>query len=81
MQYHYVVVYDSEEKKWNVEYDSLAYFEDGNVWSLELSEKNYNNGWFCPSSKDDNPKEFALDAELFETLQYIIAAMPIPKEG
>jgi len=80
MQYHYVVVYDADEKSWSVESDSEAYFQDGNVWSLELAEKNDYNGWLDPSCKEDTPKEFALDEELFKTLQYVVAAIPIPKE-
>ena len=52
MQYHYVVFYDSEKKRWGMEYDAEAYFPDGNVWDdVRADEHGY--GWFHPY--DDTP--------------------------
>jgi hypothetical protein len=70
MQYHYVVYYDAEEKKWNVESDTTAYFREGNVWSNDRS-------FFVP---DQDSYEEAFDMGLLNTLHYIVDVFPIPQE-
>jgi len=76
MQYHYVVGYDTEMKKWFVELDTTAYFPEGNVWSDEMLEET-NYGFFYPEYKS---QDYALDQTLVNTLQYIVDTFPIPQE-
>ena len=71
MQYHYVVYYDAEEKKWNVESDTTAYFREGNVWSNDRS-------FFVP---EKSTPEYVLDESLWRTLLYIVDTFPIPQEA
>ena len=40
MQYHYVIGYDTEAKRWFLELDTTAYFSDGHVWDEDLVELN-----------------------------------------
>jgi hypothetical protein len=75
MQFHYVVGYDSETKKWFVENDPDSYFPDGYIFDDKMaSEIGY--GWFIP--EEGSPEE-ALDYELLKTLGYIVDTFPIPK--
>lgn len=77
MQYHYVVFYDTETRKWGVESDTTAYFQDGNVWDDDAAtETGY--GWFSPA--DDMPTEAALDETLVRTLGYLVDTWPGPEE-
>ena len=77
MQYHYVVFYDSEKKRWGMEYDVEAYFADGHVWDNKRADET-GYGWFWPG--DDVPEESALDDTLRNTLYSIVDIIPIPKE-
>jgi len=77
MQYHYVVYYDIESKKWYVELDTTAYFHEGNVWSDEKYEE-YDEGFFAPHF---GTPEYTLDQTLVNTLQYIVDTFPIPEEA
>jgi hypothetical protein len=70
MQYHYVVGYDTELKKWFVDSEVDNYFRDGNVWDSEQS-------WFVP---EENSSEEAFDYNLINTLGYIVDTFPIPQE-
>ena len=77
MQYHYVIGYDTEKSRWFVEFDTYAYFHDGNVWSdKQFDETSY--GWMVP---DDDSDEAALDQELLNTLYSLVDVIPIPKEN
>jgi hypothetical protein len=76
MQYHYVVGYDSEMKRWFVELDTNGYFPDGNVWDDEKYRQDF-WGWTVP---EDDSDEALLDQTLLNTLSYIIDTFPIPKE-
>lgn len=75
MQYHYVIGYDTEAKRWFVESDTTAYFSDGNLWDEEQYRKEF-WGWRVP----DGDSEDALDIDLLNTLRYILDTFPIPKE-
>ena len=77
MQYHYVVFYDTKDKKWRMSFDPEAYFPDGNVWDEDRADK-YGYGWFFPGS--DTSQEAALDQTLTNTLYSIVDTFPIPKE-
>ena len=77
MQYHYVVFYDSEKKRWGMEYDAEAYFPDGNVWDDARADE-HGYGWFHPY--DDTPIEAELDQTLTNTLYSIVETFPIPRE-
>ena len=74
-QYHYVIGYDSEMKKWFLALDTTAYFSDGHVWDEEQYRKEF-FGWRIP--EDDSEEE--LDQTLLNTLRYILDTFPIPKE-
>jgi hypothetical protein len=77
MQYHYVVGYDTDMKKWFVELDTTAYFSEGNVWSDEKYEED-DQGFFVP---DFGTPEYSIDQTLVNTLQYIVDTFPIPQEA
>ena len=76
MQYHYVVGYDSDKKRWWVENDPTAYFPDGNVWDdKQCDETGY--GWIYP---DEDSPEAALDMKLYRVLYSLTHTWPIPQE-
>ena len=75
-QYHYVIGYDSDTKKWFVEYDPDAYFPDGYIFSNESAEQT-GYGWMVP---DEGSPEEALDHDLLNTLYSLVDIIPIPKE-
>ena len=77
MQYHYVVFYDTDRKKWSMEYDVEAYFGEGHVWDDKRADET-GYGWFYPG--DDMPEESALDDTLRNTLYSLVDIIPIPKE-
>lgn len=74
MQYHYIVYYDAEEKKWNVESDMEIHFPEGNVWSPGYGDGSY----FFP---EKSTPEYVLDEYLWRTLLYIVDTFPIPQEA
>ena len=76
MQHHFVIFYDTDRKKWNVEFDTGAYFPDGHVWDDKLADE-YGIGWMEPLWEDD---EHNLDQELLNTLYSLVDVIPIPKE-
>ena len=76
MQYHYVIGYDTDTKKWFLESDTTAYFPDGNVWDEEQYRKEFFN-WRVPEEGSDDE---ALDCELLGTLHSIVDIIPVPKE-
>lgn len=43
MQYHYVVMYDTNTGKWTIE-NEAPYLTDGNVWDDDI-------GWFVPTEE------------------------------
>jgi len=74
MQYHYVVGFDTDKKRWWVESDPTAHFLDGNVWDANRAiECGY--GWFV--AEDGSPEE-ELDYTLYKTLAYIVDTFPVP---
>lgn len=77
-QYHYVVGFNSQTKKWFVEWDSSAYFPDGSAYDDSRTGKGMGSGWFHPY--DGAPEEAALDEKLSRTLQYLVDTFPIPEE-
>ena len=76
MQYHYVVGYDTEMKRWFLESDTTAYFSNGNLWDDEQYRKEF-FGWRDP---ENDPNERVLDQTLLNTLYSIVDTFPIPKE-
>ena len=74
-QYHYVIGYDSEAKRWFLELDTTAYFSDGHVWDEEQYRKEF-WGWRVP----DDASEEELDQTLLNTLYSLVDIIPIPKE-
>ena len=76
MQFHYVVGYDTEMKKWFVESDTTAYFSDGHVWDDEQYREHF-YGWRVPAEGSDDE---ALDNTLIRTLGYIVDTFPVPEE-
>lgn len=76
MQYHYVLFYDTDRKKWSVEMDTDAYFSDGHVWDEEQYRKEF-WGW---RGVDYDSDDAALDQTLLNTLYSIVDIIPVPKE-
>ena len=78
MQYHYVVGFDSELNRWFIEYDTTAYFSDGNIWDEKRAEDRdwgY-TGWMIP--EEGSPEE-ELDYKLLGILESCIPdIMPSP---
>ncbi len=75
-QFHYVVFYDTNTQKWGVEFDTDAYFPDGNIYDdPAATETGY--GWFAPAQVD-TPLEAALDESLVRLLGYIVDTWPAP---
>ena len=80
MQFHYVVGYNSDLKKWFVEYDTTAYLPDGNMFDpakAESPEWGY-SGWFMP--EDDHP-EAAIDQKCWLMLHSLVPIWPSPIEN
>ena len=76
MQFHYVVFYDTDRKKWGMEYDVEAYFADGHVFDGKMADET-GYGWFFP---EDDTDEAVLDQNLTNTLYSLVDIIPIPKE-
>lgn len=76
MQYHYVVGYDTDTKKRFLEYDTYAYFSDGNVWDNDIDPPY--GGWTVP---DDDSEAAILDQTLLNTLHSLIDIIPVPQEA
>jgi hypothetical protein len=68
MQYHYVIGYDTELKKWFVEYDTQNYFLSGNIWNPD--EWKY----------AENESEETIDSILISTLEHIVDTIPALQE-
>ena len=77
MQYHYVIGYDTDTKKWFVESDTTAYFSDGNIWDDDQHHEE-SWGWKVP---EDGSDDEALDYDLLRTLYSLVDIIPIPKES
>ena len=69
MQFHYIVMYDSDTDKWSLEEDTNCIF-DGNVWSE-------NDGWFY-ADDDDYPGSYNIDRECLNMLQSLVPIWPSP---
>lgn len=77
MQYHYVVIFDSDHDRWLVEYDTTAYFPDGNIYSKEAWD-NTGDGWVVA---DEGSHEEAIDYECFRVLESCIPGiLPTPSK-
>lgn len=68
MQFHYVVGFDTDMQKWFVEFDTAAYFPDGNVFDDA-------DGWSSPTWSSSAE---ALDEQLVRVLGYIVDTWPEP---
>ena len=71
MQFHYVVFYDTDTQKWGVEFDTAAYFPEGNVYHTY-------SGW--STIDEDTPITASLDESLVRLLGYIVDTWPAPGE-
>ena len=78
MQFHYVVGFDTDMQKWFVEFDTTAYFSDGNVFDNATADQT-GYGWFDPDT-DDTPGLAVLDQTLLNTLYSLVDVIPIPQE-
>ena len=77
MQYHYVVIYDTEHDRWLVESDTTAYFPDGNIYSKE-AQINTGNGW---AVADEGSPEEAIDYAALRVLESCIPGiLPTPSK-
>ncbi len=75
MQFHYVVFYDTDTKKWGVEFDTAAYFPDGNVYDDDSATQT-GYGWFAPV--DSSTAAAGFDDQLVTLLGYIVDTWPAP---
>jgi hypothetical protein len=73
-QFHYVVFYDTDTQKWGVEFDTTAYFPDGNIYNHNPYAAD--EGW--QASGDDTPITAALDESLVRLLGYLVDTWPAP---
>ena len=76
MQYHYLIGYDDKSKEWFVDAAVDTYFPDGNVYDPDGDRYNENR-WLWP---DQESAIENLDSKLFQTVQSVIVAFPIPEE-
>ena len=74
MEFHYVVVYDSENKSWGVVDEDSAYFPDGNIWD---ESKPYGHGWELPS----DPESIAIDQRCHTMLRTLASIWPEVDHG
>lgn len=75
MQFHYVVVYDSDTKSWGVIDDDSGYLPDGRVW-----DENAYPGWFHPDP-DGHPREYVIDERAFTMLRTLASIWPEVDHG
>jgi hypothetical protein len=75
MEYHYVVGYDSEDDRWFVESDTIAYFLDGNIYDGDRDDYT-GRGWIVPK---EGSAEEALDYTLLRILESCVPGiLPTP---
>jgi hypothetical protein len=67
MQYHYVIAFDDQTKKWSLE-DETQYL-DGNVWDTEDQE------WFWPDENNSYP-EFVIDERARQMISVLATIWP-----
>ena len=74
MQYHYVVMFDDETKKWAVCSDIEPYLPDGNVWDEERDQGG-DYGWFYPY-EDTEPLANLIDERCWVMLDALVSIWP-----
>ena len=71
MQYHYVVIFDTDKNDWIVEQDPFDYFPNGNIWDDD-------HGWRVA---DEGSDEERIDYECFRVLESCIPGiLPTPSK-
>lgn len=76
MQFHYVVGYDTVLKRWFMELDTYAYFQDGHIWDdMQYDDTGY--GW---RGAEDDSDDAVIDQTLTNTLYSLVDIFPIPGE-
>lgn len=71
MQYHYVVMYDSEFDEWRVDLDTTANL-DGNIFDPDAP---LGQSWHWAQ---DNSDEDELDGTLIRLLESVMGSIPTP---
>lgn len=79
MEFHYVVIYNSNTKKWSVVADADAYMPDGNVWD-EKRDAEGGYGWFAPFP-DDDPEAYLIDERAYTMLHTLASIWPEVDHG
>lgn len=74
MQFHYVVMYDSDTKSWGVVDEVDAYMPDGTVWD------DFEQEWFWPDA-DNYPQESAIDERAYTMLRTLASIWPEVDHG
>lgn len=69
MQFHYVVYYDTETRKWRVEDEVETYFHDGNAY-----DSNEDYGWFWPEYSDGEAPD--IDQRCYTMLNTLASIWP-----
>lgn len=72
MQFHYVVMYDSENKSWGVLDEVEGYFPDGTVWDGEE--------WFWPDF-DRYDETYTIDQRAYTMLRTLASIWPEVDHG
>lgn len=75
MEFHYVVVYDSDTKSWNV-IDETPYLPDGNVYDEDADWY----GWFFPDEVEQ-PQEALIEANARNMLNVLASIWPEVDHG
>lgn len=79
MEFHYIVIYNSDTKKWYVSGDMDGYFPDGNVWAPELDAAG-EYGWLWPDD-ETTPEIAAIDERAYTMLNTLASIWPEVYDG
>ena len=73
MQFHYVIGYDTDTRKWFIDGDQYSYLPDGNVWHNE------NGGfWDIPNEYDGSE---IIDERCWNMLNTLVTIWPEVDHG
>ena len=72
MQYHYVVMYDSEFDEWRVDLSTTAESFDGNIFDPDAP---MGTGWHWA---EEGSEEEAIDFTLGRLLESVMGSIPTP---
>lgn len=74
MEFHYVVMYDSDTKSWGVVDEVDGYMPDGTVWDNDTQE------WFMPDIQG-SPTAYLIDDRAYTMLRTLATLWPEVDHG